>query len=99
VIKQTLLSVSVAMRTAESRSESTWCRLEANRDAGVFRLRYLYDNAPQARVADRSARHEGMCCLEFRPAEDAAGLIGQYFTYRGTRGDIELRRQAECEMQ
>lgn len=96
-IKQTLLSVSVAMRTAESRSESTWCRLEACREAGVYRLRYLYDNAPQARVADRSGRHEGMCCLEFRPAEDVGGLVGQYFTYRGTRGDIELRRQVECK--
>jgi hypothetical protein len=98
-IKQTLLSVSVAMRTVESRSESTWCRLEPSRDAGVYRLRYLYENAPQARVADRSARHEGMCCLEFRPAEDATGLVGQYYTYRGTRGDIELRRQVECETQ
>lgn len=98
-IKLTLLSVSVAMRSAESRSESTWCRLEPNRDVGVFRLRYLYENAPQARVAHRSARHEGMCCLEFRPAEDSAGLVGQYYTYRGTRGDIELRRHAECETQ
>lgn len=96
-IRQNLLSVSVALGTSESRSLSTWCRLEPNHAARIFRLRHLYENEPQAGVAHQSSKHEGMCWLEFRP-DDPGKLTGQYYTYRGTRGDIELRREPDGEL-
>ncbi len=97
-IRQSLLWISVALSTTESRSNSTWCRLEANRPARTFRLRHLYENEPQAGVAHRSGKHEGMCWLEIRLEEDPNRLVGQYYTYRATRGDIELRREVGDEL-
>ena len=95
-IKQSLFAMAIGMRTGESRSRSTRCHLEADRVAGVFRVRYSYDNRPKARVIDRSPKHEGAAWLEFRPLEDASRLAGQYFTDRRTTGDIELRRASDA---
>ena len=94
-IRQGLLSVSVVLTTSESRSLSTWCRLEPTHGAKLYRIRHLYENEPQAGVAHRSARHEGMCWLELRSDDGPDCLTGQYYTYRGTRGDIALRRDLE----
>lgn len=96
-VRQGLLSVSVVLATSESKSLSTWCRLEPNHGARIYRIRHLYENEPQAGVAHRSARHEGMCWLELRPEDDPGCLTGQYYTYRGTRGDIVLRRAVETQ--
>jgi len=87
-----LFSVSVAMKSMESRLHSTWCRLEPNRQSRIFRVRYLFENEPDARVADRSAMHEGICWSEFRPNESNNRLVGQYYNYRGRRGDVDLHR-------
>ena len=68
-IKQSLLSTSVRLKTAESHSQSTRCHLEADRDAGLFRILYSYHNWPKATVRDRSARHHGFARLEYHPTQ------------------------------
>ena len=48
LIKQSLFSITVSLRTGELQSHSTRCYLEANRGAGVYRVWYSYDNRPKA---------------------------------------------------
>jgi len=91
-IRQTLFSVSIKLRTGESTSHSTRCVLEAEPDAGRFRVWYSYDNRPRAEVAHRSARHEGVAWLEMDIDADPSRLAGQYYTDRRTTGDIDVRR-------
>lgn len=93
-IKQSLFSTSVHLRTGESHSYSTWCHLEADRKAGVYRVRYFYDNRPKAEVNSGSRRHEGAAWLELNIDEDRNRLVGQYFTDRRTTGDMSLHRAA-----
>jgi hypothetical protein len=91
-IRQTPFSVSIKLRTAESTSHSTRCVLEAEHQAGRFRVWYSYDNQPKAEVAHRSARHEVVAWLEMDIDADQNRLAGQYYTSRRTTGDIALRR-------
>ena len=91
-IRQTLFSTAVSLHTGESHSHSTRCQLEADRGAQIYRVWYSYDNRPRAEVSHRSARHEGVAWLELDLSEDQDRLVGQYFTDRRTRGDMDLRR-------
>ena len=91
-IKQSLFSTKLRLRTGESHSHSTRCHLEAERDAGVYRFWYSYDNRPKAEFSHRSARHEGIAWLELNIDEDRDRLVGQYFTDRRTTGDVKLHR-------
>ena len=91
-IKQSLFSTKLRLRTGESHSHSTRCHLEADRNAGVYRFWYSYDNRPKAEFSHRSARHEGIAWLELNIDEDRDRLVGQYFTDRRTTGDVNLRR-------
>lgn len=91
-IRQGLFSTSVRLRTGESFSYSTRCMLEADHDAGRFRIWYSYDNQPTAEVAYRSARHEGVAWLEMDIDADPDRLAGQYYTHRRTSGDMEFHR-------
>ena len=92
VIKQSLFSTVVSLRTGESRSHSTRCHLEADHWAGAYRIWYSYDNRPKAEVRYRSARHEGVAWLELDIENDRNRLVGQYFTERRTTGDMDLCR-------
>jgi hypothetical protein len=92
-IRQGLFSTSVKLRTGESVSYSTRCLLEADHDAGRFRIWYSYDNQPNAEFAYRSARHEGVAWLEMDIDADPERLTGQYYTHRLTNGDMDLRRK------
>lgn len=91
-IRQTLFTMSVSLKTEESSSFSTRCFFDADYAGQIFRIWYSYENFPKAEVAPRSARHEGICWLEINLAEGRDHLTGQYYTYRNTRGDIELIR-------
>jgi hypothetical protein len=91
-IRQTLFSVSIKLRTGDSTSRSTRCVLEAEPDAGRFRVWYSYDNRPRAEVAHRSWRHEGVAWLEMDIDADPSRLAGQYYTDRRTTGDVNVRR-------
>jgi hypothetical protein len=91
-IRQGLFSTSIRLRTGESFSYSTRCTLEADHDAGRFRVWYSYDNQPNAEVVYRSARHEGVAWLEMDIDAGPDRLAGQYYSSRRTSGDMEFRR-------
>ena len=91
-IRQSLFLTTVRLQTAEAASHSTWCNLEVDRGAGVYRVLYSYDNRPTAKVRARSARHDGFVRLEMHIDTDRQRLVGQYFTDRRTSGDMELFR-------
>jgi SMODS-associating 2TM, beta-strand rich effector domain len=91
-IRQTLFSVTITLRTGESTSYSTRYFLEAERDAGRFRVWYSYGNLPKAQFAYRSSRHEGVAWLEIDADADPDRLEGQYYTDRRTTGDMAFRR-------
>ena len=91
-ITQSLLSIAVRLQTGEAVSHSTWCNLEVDRGAGVYRLVYSYDNRPAATARARSPRHDGFARLEMHIDTDRERLVGQYFTDRRTSGDMELFR-------
>ena len=91
-IRQNLFSMSIKLRTKESTSYSTRCVLEAEHDAGRFRIWYSYDNQPKAEVAYRSSQHEGVAWLEMDIDDDDNRLAGQYYSSRRTAGDMTYTR-------
>jgi hypothetical protein len=91
-IHQSLFAISVTQRTGESVSHSTRVIAEAEPDADRYRLWYSYSNRPRATLQDRSAPHEGVAWLEVSLSDQPNQLVGQYYTGRGTRGDISVRR-------
>jgi hypothetical protein len=91
-IRQGLFSTSIKLRTDESTSYSTRCLLEADREAGRYRVWYSYDNTPRAAYRPWSARHEGIGWLEIDIDADPERLTGCYYTDRKTSGDINVRR-------
>ena len=84
-IKQTLLSVSVACETGESKSKSITASIDKIQDE--WQLTYCYLNVPQANVRDRSAMHYGTAMLSIEKPEE---LKGQYFSDRKTTGDMNF---------
>jgi hypothetical protein len=84
--------MSIKLRTGESSSYSTRYVLEADHDAGRFRVWYSYDNQPKAEVSHRSARHEGVGWLEMDIDADPNRLRGQYYSSRRTTGDMTFCR-------
>lgn len=91
-IRQTPLSMSVKLHTGESTSHSMHCILEANHEAGRFRVWYSYDNRPRAELAPVSGQHQGFAWLENDVDTAPDQLFGQYYTSRRTTGDMTLRR-------
>ena len=55
-------------------------------------LKHAYDNVPQASARKRSPRHEGVCWLELDVNAAPSRLRGQYYSDRGTTGDVDLVR-------
>jgi hypothetical protein len=96
-IRQTLFSFSIKLRTGESMSYSSRYFLEADHQAGRFRVWYSYDNRPRAELAYRSSRHEGVGWLEVDIDADPNSLSGQYYSSRRTTGDMEFHRVSLAE--
>lgn len=91
-IRQSLFSIRIHSATNESPAHSTRCILEADTEAERYRIWYSYNNHPNANVAHRSCRHEGVAWLEMDLGADKNLLRGQYFTDRKTTGDIQINR-------
>lgn len=89
VIKQSFLSISCAMHTKESDSNSIAAQISHDED-GTLRLSFNYTNRPKATVRDRIAMHDGAAML--RIVGGPRGLLeGEYWTSRRTTGDISLK--------
>jgi hypothetical protein len=88
-IRQTFLTTSCTLMTAESRSYSI--AADFNRPFGDSEicLTYLYTNRPKAIVRDRSAVHDGAAMLQIIK-EPTRRLEGEYWTSRKTRGELSL---------
>ena len=88
-IKQTLLKVSVIMKTDESSSGSVSASIDDVN--GEKWLIYCYMNKPMASVRNRSEIHYGTAMLN---CGCPGKLLGSYFTDRKTTGDISFERVA-----
>jgi len=88
-IKQTLLSISVKMKTIESRSNTI-----AGKIADVLgekQIIYTYLNNPLEKVREHSEIHYGTAVLVIK---ENGELSGRYFTDRKTTGDLSFVKEA-----
>lgn len=89
-VKQNLFETRIIFESNESSSKSITANFYD--EYGTQMLSFGYINNPKAMYKKRSPIHYGMCILEIK---DKDHLIGQYFTDRDTRGDIELQKVSE----
>lgn len=88
-IKQSFISISCVMRTAEMESYSFASDFVIEPENQVLRLVYSYDSIPKQTVKDRSPQHFGTA--DFTVIyDDEKELIGNYWSGRKTTGSIEL---------
>lgn len=89
VISQTASKIRVSMMTKESGSSTITAILEA--DDGRAEVVGVYRNEPRAAVRHRSEIHHGGLRLRVGGPPPTT-MIGEYWTDRLTRGDIEIER-------
>ena len=89
-VKQNLFETKIVFESNESSSKSITANFYD--EYGTQMLSFGYINNPKAIYKDKSPSHYGMCVLDIK---DKNHLVGQYFTDRGTRGDIELQNILE----
>lgn len=82
-IRQTLMSIEVFLNTEESSSRSVSSAVMEV--LGEYELISTYLNEPKAVVRDRSGIHFGTAKYKLDGKEK---LVGQYYTDRGTTGDM-----------
>jgi len=89
VVRQTFLTVSCTLFTAESESRSYSASIHIDEDSGEVRLVYSYTNRPRTTIRDRSPIHDGTVSLQIlgNPPKE---LRGEYWTSRKTTGEINL---------
>jgi len=91
IISQTFLSSHIEMKTAESRSQSVGSFFVIDNDRNTQQLSYIYLNHPNASVRARSEIHYGAVMLNF-DVHDKSKMDGNYWTDRGTAGEINIVR-------
>ena len=91
-IKQTLLKISITMKTSESSSGSVSASIDEV--LGEKQLTYCYLNKPLASVRDRSEIHYGTAMLN---CDTPGKLAGYYFTDRKTTGDLFFEREGKTK--
>ena len=89
-VKQNLFETKIVFESNESSSKSITANFYD--EYGTQMLSFGYINNPKAIYKDKRPIHYGMCVLDIK---DQNHLVGQYFTDRGTRGDIELQNILE----
>lgn len=89
VIKQTFSSVSVALFTEESQSQSHSVMAKVTKTHG---LSYLYLNEPEMTASERSHMHRGaaMFRLSGSPVDT---MRGRYWTDRDTKGELVFKER------
>lgn len=86
LVNQNLFETRITFESNESSSKSITANFYD--EYGTQMLSFGYINNPKAIYKDKSPIHYGMCILEIK---DKDHLLGQYFTDRDTKGDIELQ--------
>jgi SMODS-associating 2TM, beta-strand rich effector domain len=92
-IRQTFTDISCVMETAEMRSTSSLADFDLNPEKQQKQLVYVYCSRPKLTVSQRSPMHDGAVVFDI-VNEPATRLSGRYWTARGTRGEIELKRRS-----
>ena len=95
VIHQSFTSLDLRLLTTESESESIATDL-APLPAGRYSITGLYRNEPGLSARNDSPIHYGGLRLNLQ-GEDLKRLAGQYWTDRGTQGELELSLVARTE--
>ena len=88
-IKQSFISISCVMRTAEMCSRSYFADFWIDRDQQVQKLGYSYLSSPLPSVRHRSAPHDGTMVFDVI-GNPATKLNGIYWTSRSTAGEISM---------
>ena len=88
-IKQSFLSLSCVMRTAEMTSYSYAEDFRIDNEKQIKQVVYSYMSKPVVALAERSAMHEGTIIFDI-VGSPVNKLSGQYWTSRKTTGVIEL---------
>ena len=84
VIKQSYLDIDISLLSEESRSDSIAAVIQSGHD-GDATIYYHYANTSGLAVRDRSRPHAGGARVHV-PSLRPAGLTGEYWTDRRTRG-------------
>lgn len=93
-VEQTFLNVHVRIKTEESNSVTIGASFNIDRDRDRQELIYSYLNTPKASVRDQSSIHYGSALLHFE-GRLANHMHGEYWTSRGTAGEMVLKRLAK----
>lgn len=88
-VKQSFISISCVMRTAEMCSRSYFADFWIDRDQQVQKLGYSYLSSPLPSVRHRSPPHDGTMVFDV-VGNPATKLNGVYWTSRSTAGEITL---------
>jgi len=90
-IRQTFLNIYVMVKTEEMTSYSYVASFLIDNESGMKQLCYSYTSKPDMNIRKRSVIHDGTAILEI--VGDPANLLkGEYWTGRGTTGEILLKR-------
>ncbi|CAC9603213.1 hypothetical protein [uncultured Gammaproteobacteria bacterium] len=89
-IKQSFISISCVMRTAEMTSHSFSSGFIIKNEEQILKLVYSYDSNPKATIKERSARHFGTISFNIIINNKKIELDGEYWTARKTTGNVEL---------
>lgn len=90
-IKQSFLTVSCVMRTAEMTSRSLVSNFVLDKQNQLERLIYTYDSNPIETVKERSPQHCGTMKFDIAREPENNMLAGGYWTGRKTTGTVEMR--------
>lgn len=90
VITQSFDSTRCVMHTKESSSFSTSAAFHRDEGDGVITLSYIYTNRPEITIRNRSSIHDGAARLSVI-SKRKKELRGEYWTSRGTTGNIQLK--------
>ena len=90
-IKQSFLTVSCVMRTAEMTSRSLASNFVLDKQNQLEKLIYTYDSNPIETVKERSPQHCGTMCFDIHKEPKKNMLTGGYWTGRKTTGTVEMR--------
>jgi SMODS-associating 2TM, beta-strand rich effector domain len=90
VIRQTYLTLSITMISAESKSRSIGALLQRNTNDD-FTTFYHYDNVPALEYRHESPRHAGSATLDIAGLTPTS-LNGEYWTDRRSRGHFKVNK-------
>jgi hypothetical protein len=91
-ITQTFIRISCVMQTSEMRSASTLAGFLLDDARQEKQLVYTYCSRPKLLVREGNPMHDGTTVFDIM-GNPPSELVGEYWTSRGTAGEMKLRRR------